>query len=86
MTEKDLAKAIVKNALNFHSPDSEYPPSLVIDKKDYSDFDTAKLSEELDEFGFKLIDGRDAPPPFSEMDEDFKSRKWYIYQYDVDEN
>ncbi len=80
MTEKDLARAIVNNALKFHDEASGLHPSLVIDKQDYSDFDIPTLIEELKEYDFKLIDGTLAPPPFSEMDEDFKSRKWYVFR------
>ena len=78
MTDRDLAQAIIDNALKYHNPDSEYPPSLVIDKEDYSDFNIDEVKKYLALYNFTLIDGVDAPAPFSEMDEDFKSRKWYI--------
>ena len=80
MRNKKLADAIVENALKYHSEDCAYPPSLVIDKEDYSDFDIDIVKDELEKMGFTLIDGLLAPEPFSEMDEDFKSKKWYIYQ------
>lgn len=82
MTDKDLAEAIIKNALKYHNPEGEYPPSLVIDKEDYSDFDMEKVKGYLALYKFVLMDGRDAPPPFSEMDEEFKSRKWFIVKND----
>ncbi len=80
MREDKLVEAIIDNALKYHSEDSEFPPSLVIDKQDYSDFDIEEVTRLLQEEGFKLVDGTLAPPPFSEMDEDFKKLKWYIYQ------
>lgn len=80
MTEKRLAEVIIENALRYHDQSTGLPPSLVIDKEDYSDFDMEEVKKTLDYYGFSLVDGREAPPPFSEMDEDFKSRKWYIYQ------
>ena len=80
MTEERLAELIVQNALRYHDESTGLAPSLVLDKEDYSDFDFDKVKVYLAEYGFALIEGKDAPPPFSEMDEDFKSRKWYIYQ------
>lgn len=78
MTDRDLAQAIIDNALKFHNPDGEYPPSLVIDKEDYSDFNIDEVKRYLSLYGFVLMDGLDAPAPFSEMDDEFRSRKWYI--------
>lgn len=78
MTEKELAEAIIKTALKYHNADGEYPPSLVIDKADYSDFDMEKVKSYLALYKFTLLDGVDAPPPFSEMDREFKALKWYI--------
>jgi hypothetical protein len=83
MNEQKLADAIVDTALKYHSEDSVYPPSLVIDKEDYSDFDMAIVRSMLEKEGFLLVDGREAPEPFSQMDEDFKSRKWYAYRPNV---
>ena len=80
MRDKRLADAIIENALKYHSEDCEYPPSLVIDKQDYSDFNIEKVKQYLLEEGFTLIDGSLAPEPFAQMDDDFKSKKWYIYQ------
>ena len=80
MTEKRLAEVIIDNALRFHDESTGLPPSLVIDKEDYSDFDIGEVKRVLLEYGFDLIDGILAPPPFADMDEDFKSKKWYIYQ------
>ena len=80
MRNKRLADAIVENALKYHNEECSYPPSLVIDKQDYSDFDIDKVKEYLDEMGFTLIDGIYAPEPFSQMEEDFKAKKWYIYK------
>ncbi len=80
MTERRLAELIVENALKYHDESTGLSPSLVLDKEDYSDFDFKVVEEVLLEYGFALLDGRDAPPPFSEMDEDFKARKWYAYR------
>ena len=83
MRDKRLADAIIENALKYHSEDCAYPPSLVIDKQDYSDFNIEKVKEYLEKEGFTLVDGMLAPMPFAEMDDDFKSKKWYIYQVNV---
>lgn len=83
MRNKRLADAIIENAIKYHSEDCEYPPSLVIDKQDYSDFDIDIVKAHLEKEGFVLIDGTLAPEPFAQMDEDFKSKKWYIYQVNV---
>lgn len=80
MTEERLAELIVQNALKYHDESTGLAPSLVLDKEDYADFDFDIVKEHLKEYGFTIIEGRDAPPPFSEMDEDFKSRKWFAYQ------
>lgn len=80
MTNERLAEVIIENALRYHDESTGLPPSLVIDKEDYSDFDMDEVQKTLNKYGFKLVDGREAPPPFSDMDEDFKSKKWYIYE------
>ncbi|MBQ2714197.1 MAG: hypothetical protein IJF76_01010 [Clostridia bacterium] len=80
MTERRLAEIIIDNALRFHDDSTGLKPSLVIDKEDYSDFNIEEVKKVLEEYGFDLVDGTQAPPPFCEMEEDFKSRKWYIYQ------
>ena len=85
MTDKDLAEAIIKNALKYHNPDGEYPPSLVIDKEDYSDFDMEKVKAYLSLYKFVLMDGLDAPAPFCEMDEEFRARKWFIVRKEKDD-
>lgn len=84
MTDKDLAEAIIKTALKYHNPDGEYPPSLVIDKLDYSDFDMEKVKAYLVLYNFILMDGLDAPAPFSEMEEEFKAQKWFIVKKEDD--
>ena len=80
MTEKELADIIVKNAFYYYNAQNTSFPSLVIDKNDYSDFNIDKLKKELNTQDFDIIDGTLAPEPFAQMEEDFKAKKWFIYQ------
>lgn len=80
MTEKELAAILIKNAEHYHDPKNSAFPSIVIDKKDYSDFNIEKLKKELEKQNYDLIDGTLAPAPFNQMDPEFKAKKWYIYR------
>lgn len=86
MTEKELADIIIKNAFYYYNAQNTSFPSLVIDKNDYNDFDIKKVKTELNKQNFDIIDGTLAPYPFSEMEEDFKAKKWFIYQPPKNEN
>lgn len=80
MTEKELADIIIKNAYYYFNAQNTSFLSLVIDKKDYSDFNFKRLKEELNKQEFEIIDGILAPQPFAQMEDDFKSKKWFIYK------
>ena len=80
MTEKELADIIIKNAFYYYNAQNTSFPSLVIDKNDYSDFNIDELKKELNTQDFDIIDGTLAPEPFAQMEEDFKAKKWFIYQ------
>ena len=80
MTEKELAVIIIKNAFYYYNEQNTKFPSLVIDKQDYNDFNIELLKKELNKQDFDIIDGIDAPEPFSLMDKEFKEKKWFIYQ------
>ena len=80
MTEKELCDILIKNAFYYYNAQNTTFPSIVIDKNDYSDFDIKKLKAELNNQKFDIIDGTLAPEPFAQMEEDFKAKKWFIYQ------
>lgn len=85
MTEKELSNILIKNAFYYFNAQNTTFPSIVIDKNDYSDFNIPNLKKELNKKNFDIIDGSLAPEPFAQMEEDFKSKKWFIYQFDKEE-
>lgn len=80
MTEKELAKKLIENANAYHNNKSTIPPSIFIDKKDFGDFNFKKLKKELNLLSFDIVDGTDAPTPFNAMDDEYKSKKWFVYK------
>ena len=80
MTEKELSDILIKNAFYYFNAQNTTFPSIVIDKNDYSDFNIPKLKEELNKENFDIINGTLAPEPFAQMEEDFKAKKWFVYQ------
>ncbi|MBQ3214336.1 MAG: hypothetical protein IJB10_04980 [Clostridia bacterium] len=86
MTEKELSDILIKNAFYYFNAQNTTFPSIVIDKNDYSDFNIEVLKKELNKNNFDIIDGSLAPEPFAQMEEDFKVKKWFIYQLKKEEN
>lgn len=86
MTEKELSDILIKNAFYYFNAQNTTFPSIVIDKNDYSDFNIDVLKKELNINNFDIIDGSLAPEPFAQMEEDFKAKKWFIYQLKKEEN
>lgn len=86
MTEKELSDILIKNAFYYFNAQNTTFPSIVIDKNDYSDFNIEVLKKELNINNFDIIDGSLAPEPFAQMEEDFKVKKWFIYQLKKEEN
>lgn len=82
MTEKELCDILIKNAFYYFNAQNTTFPSIVIDKNDYSDFNISELKKELKKENFDIIDGTLAPEPFAQMEEDFKAKKWFVYQLD----
>ncbi|MBQ9793206.1 MAG: hypothetical protein IJW32_05690 [Clostridia bacterium] len=82
MTEKELCDILIKNAFYYFNAQNTTFPSIVIDKNDYSDFNISELKKELNKENFDIIDGTLAPEPFAQMEEDFKAKKWFVYQLD----
>ena len=80
MTEKELAKRLIENANLYYNPESSIFPSIFIDKKDFNDFNFNKLKKELNTQSFDIIEGIDVPSPFNAMDEEYRSKKWFIYK------
>ncbi len=86
MTEKELSNKIIENANAYHSDKSSIPPSIFIDKKEFSDFNFKKLKKELNTQGFDIVEGIYAPAPFNAMDDEYKSKKWLVFKTDkIDE-
>lgn len=83
MTENELAKKIIENANIYYNPENAIYPSIFIDKKDFGDFNFKKLKKELNEQSFDIVEGIYAPSPFNALDEDYKSKKWFIYKTDT---
>ena len=80
MTEKELAKKLIENANAYYNPQNAIYPSIFIDKKDFSDFNFKKLKKELNEQSFDIVEGIYAPSPFNALDEEYKSKKWFIFK------
>lgn len=80
MNEQKLAQDLIFDANNSYKQKITEYPQILIDKEEYNKYDITILSSELEKFGFSLVDGINAPEPFSLFPIEYKKRKWFIFK------